>query len=264
MEEMKKLYAQNAITVATFFGGPVAAGFLMKKNYEQFGQREKAQKAFFIGIITTLLIFAGIFALPVTIIDKIPSAIIPAVYTAVIYFIVENSQGARLKEHKASGGQFYSGWRAAGIGGFFMVVLLVGIGAAAFFAGDLSTPEVNYDAVQYQQGIGQFTANENKALEVFNELETSSPDYLIRELRAGVEHWKENKKIVNELNTIDGLPQALLTQNELLLQYCNLRIRHNELIIKSIAEDSDAYSAKLEHLTMEINRTIEKITNQNH
>ena len=39
MESMKKLYTQNAIAAATFFGGPAAAGFLIKKNFEQFGQR---------------------------------------------------------------------------------------------------------------------------------------------------------------------------------------------------------------------------------
>src|SRR6056297_2200995 len=263
MEEAKKLYSQNAIAAATFFGGPAAAGFLIKKNFEQAGQRENAQKAFFIGIITTLLIFAGIFALPVAIADKIPSAIIPAVYTVVIYFIVGNLQGTWLKAHKAAGGEFYSGWRAAGIGAIFMVVLMVGIGATAFFSGDFSTPEVNYDAVQYQQGIEQFTVNETEALEVFGVMETASPDYVIGEFRAGIELWKENINIVKELNNIDGLPQELHSQNELLLQYCDLRIRHNEVVIKTIAEDTDAYTAKIEQLTSEMNQVIEALTTQN-
>ncbi|ALO14561.1 hypothetical protein L21SP5_00893 [Salinivirga cyanobacteriivorans] len=263
MEEAKKLYSQNAIAGATFFGGPAAAGFLVKKNYEQLGQRENAQKAFFIGIIATLLIFAAIFAVPENVIDKIPNALIPAVYTVIIYLLVERLQGAQLKSHKAKGGQFYSGGRAAGIGAIFMVVLLVSIAAAAFFAGDLSNRNLNYDAGQYQQAANQFTTNENKALQVFSELETASPEYLIDEFRKGIELWETNKAIVNDLDTISGLPQELITQNELLLQYCNLRISQNEVIIKAIAEDTDIYTTEIEHLTLEINNSVDKLTGQN-
>ncbi|HKK60265.1 MAG TPA: hypothetical protein VJ937_12350, partial [Salinivirga sp.] len=72
-----------------------------------------------------------------------------------------------------------------------------------------------------------------------------------------------NINIVKELNNIDGLPQELHSQNELLLQYCDLRIRHNEVVIKTIAEDTDAYTAKIEQLTSEMNQVIEALTTQN-
>jgi len=32
MEEPKKLFSQRAIAIATYFGGPAAAGYLIKKN----------------------------------------------------------------------------------------------------------------------------------------------------------------------------------------------------------------------------------------
>ena len=105
MEETKKLFSQRAIAIATYFGGPAAAGYLVKKNYESHDQSEKGKKAFIIGIISTLLIFAGIFSIPEHIIDKIPNAVIPAIYTGIIYLIVEKIQGQWLKEHKESGGE---------------------------------------------------------------------------------------------------------------------------------------------------------------
>jgi hypothetical protein len=44
MELTKKFYSQRAITIATYFGGPLAAGYLVKKimrllNNEEMGIR---------------------------------------------------------------------------------------------------------------------------------------------------------------------------------------------------------------------------------
>ena len=108
MEETKKLFPQRAIAIATYFGGPAAAGYLIIKNYESNNQEGNGKKVFIIGIISTLLIFAGIFSIPEHIIDKIPKAIIPAIYTAIIYLIVEKIQGQWLKEPKESGGECFA------------------------------------------------------------------------------------------------------------------------------------------------------------
>ena len=89
MEDEKKFYSQKGISIATYFGGPLAAGYLVKKNYETLGQPESGKKALIIGIISTILLFVGIFSIPKSIIDKIPSALIPLIYTGLIYLIVE-------------------------------------------------------------------------------------------------------------------------------------------------------------------------------
>lgn len=41
MEEHSKLYSKLEITIATYFGGPLAAGYLVKKNYQVMGKTKK-------------------------------------------------------------------------------------------------------------------------------------------------------------------------------------------------------------------------------
>lgn len=257
MEETKKLFSQKAISIATYFGGPAAAGYLVKKNYEAYDQPEKGKKAFMIGIVSTLLIIWGIFSIPEHIIDKIPNFLIPAIYTLIIYLIVEKIQGQWLKEHKESGGEFYSGWKATGIGAIFMVILIAVIVGTAFLAGDFSIPD--FDATTYDKEVVKFVENENQSLAVFNLIDSAEPEYLIKEFRNGIVLWKENKEIVNRLNKIENLPAELLEQNIILLSYCELRIKHNEIILKAISEDTDKYVPEIERIGMEINKVLKEL-----
>lgn len=257
MEETKKLFSQSSIAIATFFGGPAAAGYLVKKNYESYNQLEKGKKAFIIGIISTLLIFAGVFSLPEHLIDKIPNAIIPAIYTGIIYLIVEKIQGQWLKEHKESGGKFYSGWKATGIGAIFMVIILVMIAGTAFIAGDLSKPD--FDATTYDTELAKFAKNENQSLAVLDMIDTGEPQYLIKELNNGIVLWNENKEIVSRLNSLENLPTELLEQNMKLLKYCDLRIQLSDILVKAISEDTDKYAMEIDRIGMEIDRIIESL-----
>lgn len=106
MEEQKKIFSQQAIAIATYIGGPVAAAYLVKKNYQAFDQDDNGKKALIIGIISTILLFGGIFSIPEHIIDKIPNMVIPTIYTIIIYFIVDKKQGNWLKPIKKKGVHF--------------------------------------------------------------------------------------------------------------------------------------------------------------
>jgi hypothetical protein len=255
MEVTKKLFSQRAIAIATFFGGPAAAGYLVKKNYETHDESDKGNKAIVIGIISTLLIFAGIFLMPEYIIDKIPNSVIPAIYTGIIYLIVEKLQGQWIKEHKDLGGAFYSGWKATGIGAIFMLILLAFIAGTAFISGDLSE---DFDAATYDNEVAKFVENENQSLDVFNVINTAEPQYLIKEFSNGIVIWKENKEIVNRLNSIENLPTDLLEQNKRLLTYCDLRIQHNELIVKALSEETDKYVLEIDRIGIEISNILDE------
>ncbi len=80
----QKIFTNKAISIATFFGGPLAAGFLISENYKVFGNDNAARNSIFIGIISTIILFAVIFIIPENVIDKIPQPLIPAIYTAII------------------------------------------------------------------------------------------------------------------------------------------------------------------------------------
>jgi hypothetical protein len=259
MEETKRFYSQRAIAIATYFGGPLAAGYLVKKNYETLEQPDSAKKSLFIGIVSTVLLFAGIFSIPEAVIDKVPNFLIPAIYTGIIYLIVERVQGESLRKHKDSGGEFYSGWKAAGVGAIAMLILVAGIALSAFIAGDFSNTQTGFDGANYDRGIAKFTENENKALAVFDVIETESPDVLMHEFGKATGLWQENRKIVKGLIAMENLPKELSGQNALLLKYCDLRIQHNEIILKAISEDTDQYIFEIDRIGSEINQVLEKL-----
>ncbi|MFT7158343.1 MAG: hypothetical protein ACI8Q1_003374 [Parvicella sp.] len=79
-----RFYSQTAIGMATFIGGPIAAGYLIRENYLSLDQPDKGKKSLIIGIISTVLLFTGIFIIPESIMDKVPNQILPAVYTGII------------------------------------------------------------------------------------------------------------------------------------------------------------------------------------
>lgn len=128
-----KLYSARAIGGATFLGGPLAAGYMIGKNFTAIGKPEQARNSLLIGIVSTLLLFTGLYLTPENIIDKIPGHLIPLAYTGIIWGMVEWKQGAILKSHKDNGNSFFSGWKAAGVGIISLLLILIGIFALAFF-----------------------------------------------------------------------------------------------------------------------------------
>lgn len=80
----KKIYKDRAISVGTFLGGPLVAGYFIAENFKVFGEYEKAKKTWIYTIIATVIIFGGIFLIPDDV--KVPNQIIPLVYTGIAIF----------------------------------------------------------------------------------------------------------------------------------------------------------------------------------
>lgn len=254
-----KFYSLRAITIATFLGGPAAAGYLARQNFLVLGKENYGRYSLIIGILSTVLIIAGFFSIPAPVADKIPNTLIPLVYTTIIYVVIEKFQGRELKEHEERNGAFYSGWKAAGISAICFLFLLVFVAMAAFIAGDLSKTKADFDASTYDKEIAKFVENESQALKVFSMVETSKPDYLIREFSKDLVLWEENKGIVRRLNSIQNLPQKLLDQNAKLIKYCDLRIQHHKILIKAVSEQTDKYVPEIEKVGSEINQILKEL-----
>jgi Na+/alanine symporter len=117
-----KLYKDKAIYLGTFIGGPLVAGYLIAENFKQLGQLEKVKITWVISILSTIVIFGGLFLIPNA--DKVPNYIIPIIYTGIAQLLVKKFQEESIKAHIAKGGQTFSNWRAAWIGGVGLVILL--------------------------------------------------------------------------------------------------------------------------------------------
>ncbi len=249
-----KLYSSKSISGATFFGGPLVAGYLIGENFKALNKPVQGRNSLIIGIIATIILFGGIFMVSEQIIDKIPRQLIPLIYTGIIWAIVEWKQGSILKIHKENGNSFFSGWRAAGIGLISLIILFIGIFGYSF----LSSDDEVYKKYDTQMAI--FLKNETESLVFYDNLNIKPDFVLINELDNDViPKWKENLKIIEQTNQIKGLPSELKKQNELLLKYCELRMKGFELFRKAISEGTDKYSMELNQIHSEIDEQLKKL-----
>lgn len=240
MEDKIKLYSQRAIAIATYLGGPLAAGILIRKNFKNLGKDNQGLNAFIIGIISTILIFVCIFQIPEPIIDKIPNFIIPLIYTGIIYLIVEKIQGKDLKKHKEEKNEFYSNWKAAGIGLVCSVILVGGIFSYVYY----STSD--WDVNAYNAGLRKYYDNEQEAMKLFDMLNNSTKNEILDFIeQTGIPRWNESIEIINEMNTIVNIPEEYQEQNRLLLEYCILRVEAYEFISKAILFETSEYDEEI-------------------
>ena len=59
-----QLYKASGIGVATFFGTPIAGGFLLSRNYRNLGDSTKARKAIVLSVIGTICLFILVLLIP--------------------------------------------------------------------------------------------------------------------------------------------------------------------------------------------------------
>ena len=254
LTENIKLYSSKAIGGATFFGGPLAAGYMIGENFKALNKPIEGRNSLIIGIVSTIVLFTGIFMFPESIIDKVPNQLIPLIYTGIIWGIVEWKQGDILKLHKENGNSFFSGWRAAGIGLISLVIISIGIFGYVFFGMDNEIYE------KYDTELSVFSRNEEETLVFYDHLNTESNNSLIKELEnKTIPKWKENIEIINKTNRFENLPSELIQQNKLLLKYSELRVKAFELFKKTIDEDTDKYSLELERIQKEIEEVLAKL-----
>lgn len=106
-----KVYRDKVIYQATFFGGPLVAGYMMASNFKVFSETEKAKWTWLFTIIFCVMLFSILIFLPDEI-GKSPIFLIPLFYSLIAYYLAKYLQQAKIKAHLNAGGQKYSGWRA--------------------------------------------------------------------------------------------------------------------------------------------------------
>lgn len=231
-----KLYSEMAISTAVFFGGPLAAGILISKNFKSINKYDAAKKAMFWGIWGMLGLLIILSILPNNIIDKSPSTLIPLIYTAIISSLVSKHQGPFIKKHKENGGKFYSGWKAAGIG-FICAILSIGVFLLTFsfkpafpgekavygkknheiyYSEDISKEDIDATA-DYLTKIGIFPNTHKVIIQIIKK----DDSYTVR-LPILKDFW-DDFGVLNELKLI-----RLDLQNNVLKKHTKLILFHDE------------------------------------
>jgi hypothetical protein len=248
MQQNLKLYSSLAIAIATFFGGPLAAGILVRRNSLNLGRPQQARSALVLGIVFTALLFFLVYSIPERIIDSV-GLIMPVVYTAIILLVVDKVQGDALKAHREQKRPFYSGWRAAGVGALSFALIF---GTGVLFYTITGDHAPGFDVNTYNARLDHFAENEEQAMDAFDALLYDEPGLQVAAFQRGLIKWQENLQIVEQLKQMEHLSPALETQNQMLGDYTRLRIKQYELIIRSILEETDAYDEEIQETFLEI------------
>lgn len=242
-----KFYSQRAIALATFIGGPLAAGYLIRANYLKLNQSKKGLKALLISIAITIVLFAGVFMVPESIIDKLPSMVIPAVSTVISYYLVDNIQGDVLSKYKDQKEAFYSNWKAAGIGLLAVLILaVITFGSILLLSDDDSL-------AQYHSDVAVFSENEQQTLAIYDRLATADHDALVTELDTEViPTWQENIALIQNASTNPKLPPELVSRNEALIDYAELRLQSFRILRRMLAEEEVSYLSEFQQVNKQI------------
>lgn len=167
--QTRKIYTMGSIWSGTFLGGPLTAGYLIAENFKTLGQNEKVKLTWLIAIIATLAIIGGIFLIPNA--DKIPRQIIPLMYTAIAYYIVNETQSDKIKEYISKTGKAFSVWRSLWIGLIGSMITLLPILIYVFLTDPtITATKKSYGQLQHEIYFTKSSLSEEEADKVSNAL----------------------------------------------------------------------------------------------
>ena len=159
----QKIYKDRAIWVGTFLGGPLAAGYLIAENFKAFNETNKAKKTWIYAIIATVIVFGGVFLIPDNV--KIPNQIIPLIYTAIAYYLVQHFQGQSILAHINSGGQLFSWWRTIAVGIIGLAITIIpifGIALLSDTAANAGTDTKTYGIMKHEIAFDKNNISESE------------------------------------------------------------------------------------------------------
>jgi rhomboid protease GluP len=115
------------------------------------------------------------------------------------------------------------------------------------------------DMGKYNAFMKEFTALEEKALEIYNMPKDAPKEQLLASITEnGLPGWKESIRIIGEADKLD-LPDDLYDRNKKILWYCDLRIKSYELIYKSINEETEQYTRAIGFYDRQIEAVIAEL-----
>lgn len=115
------------------------------------------------------------------------------------------------------------------------------------------------DIGTYETKMKEFTASEETALEVYNLPPNTSRDKTLYAIKdRGIFYWNKNIELLDSFKDMD-LPTQIRTNNKLLKEYCELRIKCYELLYKAVSEDSEKYIMQIDSYNNQIQLKLDEL-----
>lgn len=130
-EKKHHVYTLWHIILGSYLGGPLAATYFIAQNFKALGDEQSSKKTWQIGIAITILIFAGLFFLPVDFVDTQPNSLVPILYTVLVAVYFNKKQKDQVEEYIKNGNPKASGWKTFGMSLLWLVVTILGVVSSA-------------------------------------------------------------------------------------------------------------------------------------
>lgn len=231
----EKIYKDRAIWVGTFLGGPLVAGYLIAENFKAFNEFDKAKMTWIYTIITTIVVFGGVFLIPDNV--KIPNQVIPLIYTAIAYYLVQHFQGQNISTHLDSGGQLFSWWRTIAVGLIGLVIPIFGFALLSDETSNIGTDTKTYGIMKHEISFDKNNISEsevNKIADGF--IKTTFFDEAVTKF---VYAKKVNNNYELSISVVDGLAD----DSQALQPFLDLRsgiqtlFPNNKIIFKLVVDN---------------------------
>ena len=117
----KKVLSPVQVAVGSFWGGPLAAIYFLKHNFQSKGMEREADKTFFIGLVLVLIFGAAAAFLP----ESAGGATFAVVYVVPAFYIAQNMQFKKEFIQESEEYSFFSNWKIFGIGFITLAAVLI-------------------------------------------------------------------------------------------------------------------------------------------
>lgn len=237
---MNKIYKDRAIWVGTFLGGPLAAGYLIAENFKAFNDKDKANKSWIYAIIAAVVVFGGIFLIPENI--KIPNQIIPLIYTAIAYFLVQHFQGQNISAHINSGGQLFGWWRTIAVGLIGLAITIIPIIGFALISDSIDNASIStktFGTMKHEIAFDKNNISETEVNKIADGLTKTT--FFDEAVTKYVYASKLNDKYELKISVVDGITN----DSQALQPFIDLRadlqtmFPNNKIVFKLVVDKLD-------------------------
>ncbi|MGO3346386.1 MAG: hypothetical protein ACTIM4_14110 [Marinomonas sp.] len=118
--EISKVLSPVQIAAGSFWGGPIATVYYLRKNYLLQGRNDYAQKTLVYGILFIIALLVVLPFIP----DAFPGMVIPIAYCLAAKKIALKTQMSKTMIESSEGYTFESNWMIFGVGIVTLVAFL--------------------------------------------------------------------------------------------------------------------------------------------
>jgi rhomboid protease GluP len=115
------------------------------------------------------------------------------------------------------------------------------------------------DIGKYDEQMKSFASMENTALAVYRLPKGAPKEKLLSAITdSGLVYWNKNIELLNGMEKLK-VPPSVKDRTDILINYCNLRIKAFHLIYKAINEDTDIYQDSITSYNTQIEAAINSL-----